>query len=100
MLRFRLDEGLPVEKPGAEPKYQKLFPLGVVKHRADFPKGKIDFSADFLGAMAANFKALKSATGHELQVNFNHIGGVDVDPRAPVESTVAAGWIRDVELRD
>jgi phage I-like protein len=46
--------------------------------------------------MERNAKALL-AKGQDIQVNYNHLGDSEV---APLEKTVAAGWIQDVQLRD
>ncbi len=97
--RYVLDEGLSVEKPGeGSAKWQKLFPVNVTKHRGDFPGGRIDFTTTMLGVMAANARAVL-AKGHQIQVNYHHLGGNDVAASAPLESTVAAGWIKDVQDR-
>jgi phage I-like protein len=85
----------------AAPKWQMLFPLGATKHH---PSGKLEFTRDYLGSMAANFKKLADRYLGEdafgLQVNYHHLGGTDVNAGAPLESTLAAGWIQDVQLRD
>lgn len=76
---------------GAE-KWSKLFPLGT-KHRADFPDGKIEFTREFLATMLANWER----EGKPARVvNYNH-----AQPgSAPYKETVAAGWMRELELRD
>lgn len=99
-MRYLLDEGFQVAKPGAEPKWQKLFPLGATKYREDFPGGKIAFTPQWCAQLVRNAKALIAKTGHRIQVNFHHIGGATLNESAPLESTVAAGWMLDVELRD
>jgi phage I-like protein len=95
---LRLDEGEPIAAPGPEPKWQKLFPMGATKFRADFGKeGKLTFTREWCQTLVDNAKALV-AKGHRIQVNYHHLGG-DVDPSTPLENTVAAGWMQDVELR-
>lgn len=97
--RVLLDEAEPVTKPGATPKWNRLFPLGATKYRSDFPGGSITFSADWCNALVRNAKALV-AKGHRIQVNYHHLGGGSVDGTIPLENTVASGWIVDVEMRD
>lgn len=98
MRRHMLDGDVAVARPeDSEPKWNLLFPLGVTRHRPDFPKGKATFDAEFLGALADNFK--KMAARHRgdkfaLQLNYLH-----PEPGQPVENHRAAGWIEDVELR-
>jgi phage I-like protein len=74
-----------------EAKWQKLFPIGVEKHRADF---KITFDAKTLKSMADNY----AAEGKPRRaVNYFHQGPSNVV--APLDNKIAAGWIQDVELR-
>lgn len=99
-FRIVLDDGEPVAKPeGATPKWQKLFPMNVTKFRGDFPDGRLQFTREMLGKLVANAKGI-IAKGHQIQVNYHHLGGDSLDPKIPLENTVAAGWIQDVELRE
>lgn len=101
MKRFHLEADVSVSAfagTASVPQWQMLFPLGVTKHRPDFPKGKATFDAEFLGALADNFK--KMAARHKgdkfaLQLNYLH-----PEPGQPVENHRAAGWIEDVSLRE
>lgn len=83
-------------KDSDAPKWHLLFPLGKTKFREDFPGGRITFSAQMLRTMESNAKRIMSATGHEFPVNFNHFGGIQPEPSAPLELSVAFGWIKDV----
>jgi phage I-like protein len=91
-----LADGERVELAAAEtePKWQLLFPLGVTKHRADFPTGGITFSADMLGAMVSNWEAEKT----ERQVNYFHRGATNARDTTPTEQKVASGWIKGLKL--
>lgn len=94
-----LDDALPVEASAdGKPKWNKLFPLGVTKYRQDMPGGKLCFDKAFCSELVANAKAIL-AKGHRIQGNYHHFGGDDVDPRTPLENTIASGWLQDVELR-
>lgn len=68
-----------------EAKWCKLFPVGVTKHRGDFPKDGISFTAAFLDAMVANWVKAGRPAQH---VNYDHREGV------------AAGWIEDLARKD
>lgn len=78
-----------------EAKWSKIFPLGVTKFRSDFPDGKIEFDAELLGEMVANWKAEGSP---ERAVNYFHRGSSD-GGATPIDEKVAAGWIQNLELR-
>ena len=77
------------------PKWHLVFPMGVVKHRGDFPGGRIEFSRDVLTAMAGNYAAEGKP---ERAVNYFHRGASSV-PGTP-EEKCAAGWISDVRVTD
>lgn len=97
MNRFLLDDSIRLDGAGAatsEPRWSMLFPLGT-RHRRDFPGGKIEFTAEMLGTMLANWKA---AGGPARQVNYFHRGASDGDA-TPIDDKVAAGWIEEIELR-
>lgn len=99
--RLYLDEAVPISKldDGGKPQWNKLFPLGAKKFRADFPGGFIEFTRAFCETLVKNAKAVL-AKGHRIQANYLHDGGVDPNPSVPLDRTVASGWIVDVELRD
>jgi phage I-like protein len=80
----------------AAPKWCKMFPLGVVKYRADFPKG-IRFDAATLQTMATNYAAEGKP---ERAVNYFHRGASTPGDPTPISEKIAAGWIQDLELRD
>jgi len=77
------------------PKWHLVFPMGVVKHRGDFPNGRIEFSRSVLEAMATNYTAEGKP---ERAVNYFHRGASSV-PGTPEEKR-AAGWISDVRVTD
>lgn len=70
-----------------EPRWNKLFPIGVVRYRGDFPTadGGIRFDRAFLQRMVDNW--VRAGRPHQ-HVNYDH------------EFGIAAGWIEDLELRD
>jgi phage I-like protein len=74
----------------ASPKWHLLFPLGVTKHRADFPK-PISFDAAMLTEMAQNYVEEGKP---ERAINFFHRGASDVN--ATIDDKVAAGYFADV----
>jgi phage I-like protein len=97
--RYTLDDPLPVAKQDAKgPKWNRLFPLGMTKYRADFPGGKLSFTREWCEALVRNAKDTL-AKGHRIQANYHHLGGIEVHPAAALENTIASGWIVDVELR-
>src|SRR6187549_2885252 len=79
----------------AEPKWLLFFPLGVTKHRADFPKEGITFSEQMLRAMASNWEAEGKP---ERQVNYFHRGATSARDTTPTEQKVASGWIKGLRL--
>ncbi|MBL8909864.1 MAG: hypothetical protein JNM17_04080 [Archangium sp.] len=74
---------------GAEPKWNKLFPVGVTRFRSDFPGGKITLSKAYLQSFVTNWERLGKPS---LPVDYWH------DDESP--SSVASGWIEGLELRD
>jgi phage I-like protein len=76
------------------PKWHKVFGVGR-RHRGDFGPNGIDFSKATLATMAKNFA---DEGKPERAVNYFHKGASHVD--APIADKVAAGWVKDVELRD
>ena len=90
-----LDSAVRIDLAASEdkaPKWHLLFPKGAVKHH---PKGKLSFDEKTLKAMADNYAAEGKP---ERAVNFFHHGPSSVI--APIENKIAAGWIKDVELRE
>lgn len=94
-----IEAGFAVAKMAAgdvEAKWCQLFPMGVVKHRSDFPGGKLPLDRAFLSAMVANWEAEGKP---ERAVNYFHRGASGPDI-TPISEKVAAGWIRNLDLRD
>lgn len=77
--------------------WNKLFPLGVTKHHPGF--GKIEFTQKWCEELVRNAKDL-IGKGHRIQGNYHHFGGLQASPEMPLESTIASGWIHDIELRE
>lgn len=79
--------------PGAEAKWQKVFPLGETRHRDDF--GSITFDKSFLESMLRNYAAEGKP---ERQWDYFHRGSSD-DSQVANSEKVASGWFSDMELR-
>jgi|GEM_PF-6660129 len=77
-------------------KWCQLFPIGVVKHRADFPNGKIVFDTKFLTSMVNNWLEEGSP---QRAINYFHRGTSDGDA-TPISEKIAAGWIQGLQLRE
>ncbi len=81
---------------GEGPKWNKLFPLGATKFRADFPNGKLTFDKAFLTTMASNYVAMGKP---RLKVDYFHRGH-SAEDGVSIDDKVASGKIIDVELRE
>lgn len=82
---------------GAKAKWQPMFPLGAVKHRSDFPGGRLDVDAAFCRAMVANYQRMGKP---RLAGNYFHRDGDMAPADVPIEQLVKSGTIVDVQFRE